>query len=55
MEKVVPKETLEKIIKEGEMALKGDFEAISGSTSLDFVRSGDRLAHSKISFERETS
>jgi hypothetical protein len=48
--KVVPNETLENIIKEGETALKGDFEAISGSTSLDFVRSGDRLAHSKISF-----
>lgn len=48
--KVVPNETLEKIIKDGEIALKGDFEAISGSTSLDFVRSGDRLAHSKISF-----
>jgi hypothetical protein len=48
--KVVPNETLEKVIKEGERALKSDFEAISGSTSLDFVRSGDRLAHSKISF-----
>ena len=48
--KVVPNGTLENIIKEGERALKGNFEAISGSTSLDFVRSGDRLAHSKISF-----
>jgi hypothetical protein len=48
--KVVPNETLEKVIKEGERALKSDFEAISGSTSLDFVRSGDRVAHSKISF-----
>jgi hypothetical protein len=48
--KVVPNEILEKVIKEGERALKSDFEAISGSTSLDFVRSGDRLAHSKISF-----
>ena len=48
--KVVPNGTLENIIKEGERALKSDFEAISGSTSLDFVRSGDRLAHSKISF-----
>ena len=46
----MPNETLEKVIKEGERALKSDFEAISGSTSLDFVRSGDRLAHSKISF-----
>ncbi|MET3128299.1 hypothetical protein ABID42_003418 [Arcicella rosea] len=46
----VPDSILTILVKEGEKALTYKFEPISASTSLDFVRSGDRERHSKISF-----
>ena len=47
---IVPAPVLEKLIQEGEEALDYHFKPISASISLDYVRSGDRLRHSGISF-----
>lgn len=52
---IVPDSVMKKIIKDGEDALKYKFEAISATTSLDFVRSGDRERHSKISFGKRNA
>jgi hypothetical protein len=41
----VPDSVLNNLVKEGEKVLNFKFEPISGTTSLDFVRSGDRERH----------
>ena len=46
----VPDSVLKHIVKAGESLLDLKFEAISATTSLDFVRSGDRERHGKISY-----
>lgn len=43
------------IIKEAEGLLTYEFPAISGSVSMDFKRSGDRLRHSGISFAKRNN
>jgi hypothetical protein len=43
------------IIKEGEKALSYKFEPISATVALDFVRSGDRERHGKISFGKRNA
>jgi len=48
--KAVPDSILKKLVKEGETALAYKFESISATTSLDYVRSGDRKMHQHISF-----
>lgn len=48
----VPGNFLESIISEAEKQLAYTFEPISGSVSMDFKRSGDRLRHSGISFKK---
>jgi Heparinase II/III-like protein len=51
----LPDTIVKNIIASGEEALKYKFEPISGSTSMDFVRSGDRERHSKISFGKRNA
>lgn len=51
----VPDSILKILVKEGEKALTYKFEPISASTSLDFVRSGDRERHSKISLGKRNA
>ena len=46
----VPDSVLKQIVKAGEALLDLKFEAISATTSLDFVRSGDRERHGKLSY-----
>jgi hypothetical protein len=46
----VPPSLLTAIVKRADTLLTYDFEAISATTSLDFVRSGDRTRHATISF-----
>lgn len=46
----VPASVLKQLVVAGEEALSYRFKPISASISLDFVRSGDRLRHSNISF-----
>ncbi|AEE51428.1 heparinase II/III domain-containing protein [Haliscomenobacter hydrossis] len=53
--KKLPDSTFNKLIKTGETALKYKFEPISATTSLDFVRSGDRQQHSNISFGKRNA
>ena len=48
----LPDSVIKSIIQNGEKALKYEFLPISASISLDFVRSGDRLRHSHISFNK---
>ena len=48
----VSEEDLMKLIDAGEGALLYNFLPISGTISMDFQRSGDRLRHSGISFEK---
>lgn len=48
----VPDSVLNKLIKEGENALKYKFEPISATLSLRFVRDGDRSEHAAISFTK---
>lgn len=43
---------LNNLVKEGEKVLNFKFESISGTTSLDFVRSGDRERHGNISYKK---
>lgn len=45
----------DEIIKEAESLLNYEFTAISGSVSMDFKRSGDRLRHSGISFAKRNN
>lgn len=51
----VPDSVLKDIIKNGEKLLEFKFEAISATTSLDFVRSGDRERHAKISYGKRNA
>jgi Heparinase II/III-like protein len=51
-EKAVPQTNRLNIIQEAENLLKFRFEPISGTISMDFKRSGDRLRHSNISFKK---
>ncbi len=51
-EKAVPEAIRQNIIREAEQLLKFTFEPISGTISMDFKRSGDRLRHSNISFKK---
>lgn len=46
----VPEAVQKTLIEDGETALEYEFKPISATISLDFVRSGDRLRHSDISF-----
>lgn len=48
----VPADVLASLIKNGEEALDYHFQPISATISLDYVRSGDRLRHSGISFTK---
>ena len=48
----LPDSVIKSIIQNGEKALNYEFLPISASISLDFVRSGDRLRHSHISFNK---
>ncbi|WP_394994089.1 heparinase II/III family protein [Emticicia sp.] len=48
----VPDSVLKQIVKAGEALLDLKFEAISATTSLDFVRSGDRERHGKLSYSK---
>lgn len=45
---LVPDSILKHLVKDGEKALLYQFEPISATVMLDFVRSGDRERHSKI-------
>lgn len=51
----VPDSVLKDIVKNGEKLLDFKFEAISGTTSLDFVRSGDRERHGKLSYGKRNA
>lgn len=48
----VPDANLNKIVQDANKMLSYKFEPISATISLDFVRSGDRLRHSNISFKK---
>ena len=48
----VPESNLKKIVEDASKLLNYKFEPISATISLDFVRSGDRLRHSNISFRK---
>ena len=48
----VPDSVLKQMVKAGEALLDLKFEAISATTSLDFVRSGDRERHGKLSYSK---
>ena len=51
----VPDSTLTRIVKSAEKLIDFKFEPVSASVSLDFVRSGDRLRHSGISFGKRNA
>ncbi len=51
----LPDSVIARTIKAGEAALDYKFEPISATLSLDFVRSGDRERHSKISFGKRNA
>lgn len=51
----LPDSIIKNIIGKGEEALKYTFEPISATTSLDFVRSGDRSRHGKTSFGKRSA
>jgi hypothetical protein len=51
----VPEKVLAQLVKDGEGALAYRFEPITASVSLNFVRTGDRLEHSNISFGKRAS
>ena len=48
----VPESNLKKIVDDASKLLNYKFEPISATISLDFVRSGDRIRHSDISFRK---
>jgi hypothetical protein len=50
--KVVPDSVLIAVVKAGEAALATDFQSISATVSLDFVRSGDRDRHRNVSYNK---
>lgn len=51
----VPDSVLKDIVKNGEKLLDFKFEAISATTSLDYVRSGDRERHGKLSYGKRNA
>ncbi|MEZ4904722.1 MAG: heparinase II/III family protein [Spirosomataceae bacterium] len=51
----LPDSVINNVIKAGEAVLEYKFEPISATRSLDFVRSGDREQHSKISFGKRNA
>jgi hypothetical protein len=51
----VPDSVLKDIVKNGEKLLDFKFEPISATTSLDYVRSGDRERHGKLSFGKRNA
>jgi len=51
----VPEKVLAQLVKDGEGALAYRFEPITASVSLNFVRTGDRLEHSNISFAKRAA
>jgi hypothetical protein len=51
----LPDSIIKNIIAKGEEALKYTFEPISATTSLDYVRSGDRSRHGKISYGKRSN
>jgi len=51
----VPDSVLKDIVKNGEKLLDFKFEAISATTSLDYVRSGDRERHGKLSYGKRSA
>jgi hypothetical protein len=51
----LPDSVIVRTIKAGEASLNYKFEPISATLSLDFVRSGDRERHSKISFGKRNA
>ncbi len=51
----LPDSVIVRTIKAGEAALDYKFEPISATISMDFVRSGDRERHSKISFAKRNA
>lgn len=53
--KKLPDSIFNKLIKTGETTLKYKFEPISASTSLDFVRSGDRQQHGNLSYGKRNA
>jgi hypothetical protein len=51
-QKAVPDSFVKAIIKAGEAALNADFQPVSATVSLDFVRSGDRERHRGIAYPK---
>lgn len=51
----VPEKVLAQLVKDGEAMLKYRFEPISASISLNYVRTGDRLEHSNLSFGKRAA
>lgn len=51
----VPDSVLRSIIKDGEANLSYNFEPITATLSLDYVRSGDRSRHGKISYGKRNA
>lgn len=51
----VPDSVLKDIVKNGEKLLDFKFEAISATISLDYVRSGDRERHGKLSYGKRNA
>jgi Heparinase II/III-like protein len=51
----LPDTVLKNIITNGEAALNYTFEPISGTISMDFARSGDRLRHGGISYTKRNT
>ncbi|MEI8110483.1 MAG: heparinase II/III family protein [Chitinophagia bacterium] len=51
----VPEKVLLQLVKDGESMLNYRFEPISASISLNYVRTGDRLEHSHISFGKRAA
>lgn len=51
----VPEKVLGQLVKDGEAMLTYRFEPISASISLNFVRTGDRIEHSNISFAKRAA
>lgn len=51
----VPDSVLKDLVKNGEKLLDFKFEAISATISLDYVRSGDRERHGKLSYGKRNA
>lgn len=51
----VAEKVLTQLVKDGEAVITYRFEPISATVSLNFVRSGDRLEHSNISFGKRAA